>query len=147
MIPARSSRRAGTPLLLRLPWLAQRVHPGRIRGEMGGAWSSPVIRVFPRWLSGDFAARAWPASSNRLEQVSWAATAGPFCPDFWGGRVQFHGQRTENRLASSIFKSNKNMAPQVGLEPTTLRLTAGCSAIELLRSVLRQTARQIVVVL
>jgi hypothetical protein len=28
------------------------------------------------------------------------------------------------------------MAPQVGLEPTTLRLTAGCSAIELLRSAL-----------
>src|SRR5579863_8574216 len=27
------------------------------------------------------------------------------------------------------------MAPQVGLDPTTLRLTAGCSAIELLRSV------------
>src|ERR1035437_5545773 len=27
------------------------------------------------------------------------------------------------------------MAPQVGLEPTTLRLTAGCSAIELLRNV------------
>ena len=26
------------------------------------------------------------------------------------------------------------LAPQVGLEPTTLRLTAGCSAIELLRS-------------
>ena len=26
------------------------------------------------------------------------------------------------------------MAPQVGLEPTTLRLTAECSAIELLRS-------------
>ena len=25
------------------------------------------------------------------------------------------------------------LAPQVGLEPTTLRLTAGCSAIELLR--------------
>jgi hypothetical protein len=32
-------------------------------------------------------------------------------------------------------KPNKRMAPQVGLEPTTLRLTAGCSAIELLRSV------------
>ena len=27
------------------------------------------------------------------------------------------------------------MAPQVGLEPTTLRLTAECSTIELLRSV------------
>ena len=31
--------------------------------------------------------------------------------------------------------SLKRMAPQVGLEPTTLRLTAGCSAIELLWSV------------
>ncbi len=29
------------------------------------------------------------------------------------------------------------MAPQVGFEPTTLRLTAECSAIELLRSVVR----------
>ena len=28
----------------------------------------------------------------------------------------------------------KGLAPQVGLEPTTLRLTAECSAIELLRS-------------
>ena len=28
----------------------------------------------------------------------------------------------------------KIMAPQVGLEPTTLRLTAECSAIELLRN-------------
>jgi hypothetical protein len=26
------------------------------------------------------------------------------------------------------------MAPQAGLEPATLRLTAGCSAIELLRN-------------
>ena len=31
------------------------------------------------------------------------------------------------------------MAPQVGLEPTTLRLTAGCSAIELLRSVVTRS--------
>ena len=31
-------------------------------------------------------------------------------------------------------KCLKRMAPQVGLEPTTLRLTAGCSAIELLRN-------------
>ncbi len=29
---------------------------------------------------------------------------------------------------------DKNLAPQVGLEPTTLRLTAECSTIELLRS-------------
>ena len=31
----------------------------------------------------------------------------------------------------------KNLAPQVGLEPTTLRLTAECSTIELLRSALK----------
>jgi hypothetical protein len=29
---------------------------------------------------------------------------------------------------------NLSLAPQVGLEPTTLRLTAECSTIELLRS-------------
>jgi hypothetical protein len=28
----------------------------------------------------------------------------------------------------------KNLAPQVGFEPTTLRLTAECSTIELLRN-------------
>ena len=31
-----------------------------------------------------------------------------------------------------------SLAPEVGLEPTTLRLTAECSAIELLRSVLER---------
>ena len=35
----------------------------------------------------------------------------------------------------TVCNLQKRMAPQVGLEPTTLRLTAGCSAIELLRSV------------
>ena len=34
----------------------------------------------------------------------------------------------------------ERMAPQVGLEPTTLRLTAGCSAIELLRNTVRREA-------
>jgi hypothetical protein len=37
---------------------------------------------------------------------------------------------------ASVY-AGKRMAPQVGLEPTTLRLTAGCSAIELLRSVVK----------
>ena len=31
-------------------------------------------------------------------------------------------------------RATKHLAPQVGLEPTTPRLTAGCSAIELLRN-------------
>ena len=40
---------------------------------------------------------------------------------------------TDSRAMQGI-KPLKKLAPQVGLEPTTLRLTAGCSAIELLRS-------------
>ncbi len=35
---------------------------------------------------------------------------------------------------SSVGIKDLNLAPQVGLEPTTLRLTAECSTIELLRS-------------
>ena len=35
--------------------------------------------------------------------------------------------------ASHLVYFKVFMAPQVGLEPTTLRLTAECSAIELLR--------------
>ena len=37
--------------------------------------------------------------------------------------------------ASHLIDFKVFLAPQVGLEPTTLRLTAECSAIELLRSV------------
>ena len=48
------------------------------------------------------------------------------------GHKYGHNQKATRRERSG--KSKKRMAPQVGLEPTTLRLTAGCSAIELLRS-------------
>src|SRR5215469_4210566 len=41
------------------------------------------------------------------------------------------------RFLLEVCSCMKRMAPQVGLEPTTLRLTAGCSAIELLRSELQ----------
>ncbi len=40
----------------------------------------------------------------------------------------------EGRMAFNFANPLKRLAPQVGLEPTTLRLTAECSAIELLRS-------------
>src|SRR5579859_8224520 len=45
------------------------------------------------------------------------------------------GAQSQTIVLGNARKSRKRMAPQVGLEPTTLRLTAGCSAIELLRSV------------
>ena len=40
-----------------------------------------------------------------------------------------HFQKKDGRPSRSTV-----LAPQVGLEPTTLRLTAACSAIELLRN-------------
>jgi len=40
-----------------------------------------------------------------------------------------------SELRTGVCKSLNNLAPQVGFEPTTLRLTAECSAIELLRSI------------
>ncbi len=38
------------------------------------------------------------------------------------------------KSCQGVERIEKNLAPQVGLEPTTLRLTAECSTIELLRS-------------
>ncbi|MCU1314240.1 MAG: hypothetical protein JWM54_1997 [Acidobacteriaceae bacterium] len=48
--------------------------------------------------------------------------------------VCLHARTQRSLIGHSFF--NVVMAPQVGLEPTTLRLTAECSAIELLRSVM-----------
>ena len=45
-----------------------------------------------------------------------------------------NGHNRQRRLEGANQEQEK-LAPQVGFEPTTLRLTAGCSAIELLRSV------------
>ncbi len=41
-------------------------------------------------------------------------------------------RRIEARRRWGNFR--RKLAPQVGFEPTTLRLTAGCSAVELLRN-------------
>ena len=46
-----------------------------------------------------------------------------------------------NKEARAFFNARAYVAPQVGLEPTTLRLTAECSAIELLRHVVVSTDR------
>ena len=62
------------------------------------------------------------------------------------GRARKESRRTQFAISSTelnlypgtqkdqIFRSGLS-APQVGLEPTTLRLTAECSAIELLRNI------------
>jgi integrase-like protein len=49
-------------------------------------------------------------------------------------RVMSHSTSQNADGRGRVVKFAKELAPQVGLEPTTLRLTAGCSAIELLRN-------------
>src|SRR5215203_7418669 len=48
-----------------------------------------------------------------------------------GGQKWGQSCQRESTLAAN---SLKQMAPQAGFEPATLRLTAGCSAVELLRN-------------
>ena len=45
-----------------------------------------------------------------------------------------HSARWYHKSPDAFFRRSGLYAPQVGLEPTTLRLTAECSAIELLRN-------------
>src|SRR5437899_12718997 len=63
---------------------------------------------------------------------------GPLAPQLGIVNRYTHQRRSDSESTNQEGDpqiTRKEMAPQVGLEPTTLRLTAGCSAIELLRSV------------
>ena len=66
--------------------------------------------------------------------ISFGAWKKPFSTR----RFQNHwnGRKEKIRTHSDLEMSSDELflAPQVGLEPTTLRLTAECSAIELLRN-------------
>jgi hypothetical protein len=71
--------------------------------------------------------------------------AGPgfsFMPELFLGNSHQNSHWTKIKMAADLAASHPTdfivfLAPQVGLEPTTLRLTAECSAIELLRSALK----------
>ena len=67
--------------------------------------------------------------------ISFGAWKKPFSTR----RFQNHwnGRKEKIRTHSDLEMSSDDtfLAPQVGLEPTTLRLTAECSAIELLRNI------------
>ena len=52
-----------------------------------------------------------------------------------GKHVVLADMRPDNAHAAAEVFSACGMAPRAGLEPATLRLTAGCSAIELPRNV------------
>ena len=45
-----------------------------------------------------------------------------------------HFRHSEQAVGGKALTVGEELAPQVGFEPTTLRLTAGCSTLELLRN-------------
>ena len=63
---------------------------------------------------------------------------GSFEPEFTG-----HAPRPirDRLLAPPARIPTRVLAPQVGFEPTTLRLTAGCSTLELLFTFLREVVK------
>ena len=73
-------------------------------------------RSFPGQASAHLRADRGPSPSNRRSLTTVLTTG------------------SRGSLRRSEPKSLKRLAPQAGLEPATLRLTAGCSAIELLRN-------------
>ena len=73
---------------------------------------------------------------NRVETQKAVRVLNLVCSRGHAWQVPKNSSQRVQQVESEI-NLMKRMAPQVGLEPTTLRLTAGCSAIELLRSVVR----------
>ena len=56
--------------------------------------------------------------------------------EYMAGAAGFEPTNTGVKVPRLTAWPRPYMAPQVGLEPTTLRLTAACSTIELLRNIM-----------
>ena len=102
-------------------------------GSVRSAAASLAVLIAPRPHAKDFAfgERRW----------WWGRAFPPYTNLFLANSHQnSHSPKTKmaaDLAAAYIVDFIGVLAPQVGLEPTTLRLTAECSAIELLRSVVR----------
>ena len=66
-----------------------------------------------------------------------ASNCVPTCTTGEGSKIGEKPSKTADLAASGPTCLSPDGTPQVGFEPTTRRLTAGCSTIELLRNVLR----------
>ncbi len=121
-------------------WLADRpgVVPGSVRAFLGGLRCVVGGLVCYRGRRGTplavvasiMSARPWRPSTGR-RPARWHQTRR------LSGPIERRGHKNRHSAAPTETdprKLLKKLAPEVGLEPTTLRLTAGCSAIELLRN-------------
>ncbi len=103
-----------------------------VRNKLDGALE-PVLAAIPKRIEEEHGQRRINSllSSAKLHVGTYLNT---LCNDGELDYVAICDREWRRGLERIGRKSKKRMAPQVGLEPTTLRLTAGCSAIELLRS-------------
>ena len=97
-------------------------------GSQGLPQSSAAHEGYARPPGGP-AAQPAPVSANDEPECASLTAIRP-CSSM---RVRF-GLQPHKSL--ELIRFDRGMAPQVGLEPTTLRLTVECSAIELLRNML-----------
>ena len=107
--------------------------PLQVVGTLMGWSAATMIRMAKRYAHiGEQSLR------NAVNTI--AAAAKKLKPQNSGNQAEIEAGSFDNPFDpnpsgnSTASNPNKEKAPQVGLEPTTLRLTAGCSAIELLRS-------------
>ena len=102
---------------------------GRTRSQQPGGWTLVTLRF--RWIQ----TRRMTTTRANYKQLA-VADVGLEISEPPQNPPQ--SSRAGNR---GNCNSLKGLAPQVGLEPTTLRLTAGCSTIELLRNTLTAATR------
>ena len=90
---------------------------------------------FPTGLGSTSAASgyaAWraPPVPDQLAESTGPAAASPVRVDAASAAPSLKARSPRN---SPSYEGSRTLAPRVGFEPTTLRLTAGCSAVELPR--------------
>ncbi len=104
------------PTSIALVWGVQRVDPGRVG-----------ILLMIELVVGAASAAVWTAEPFGLREAVGALMI------VGAGLVEVLGRQRERPAATGLTATEK-MAPGVGFEPTTSRLTAGCSTAELPRN-------------
>ena len=123
---------------------------GRLFGCGGGwqTWAGERPTPLPHRIAGglDCLSASRKISRLRIAPVT-AGRSFPPCTKLFLANSHQNSHSPKIKMAALLAASHLIdfivlLAPQVGLEPTTLRLTAECSAIELLRSIWRKCPLQ-----
>jgi hypothetical protein len=139
------SRRQWLGITISLPWARRRRpdhhgHRGPVSGQMLKHYSHIRMEAKREALNAVWKKQEESEQSKQASEANRAQDCSPQSTDAQkteGGSLQESlqlGVPTAAKRRRAARMLLKRLAPQVGLEPTTLRLTAGCSTIELLRN-------------